>query len=113
VNFMLSRKACVSIFPERIVFLRKPGSTKLIGEAILKCGNGWGKIEDISVQCEPSNDDEITCEVKNLDDRTGRVYFQLERNKFSTANDNTLRLLVNLNGGSKTEAVFLSSFIAN
>jgi hypothetical protein len=54
MNLTLTRKTSFSIFPARIVFIRKTGSTELIGEAVLRCEDSSLKVESISLDCEPS-----------------------------------------------------------
>ncbi len=113
MNLTLSRKSNFAIFPERIVLKPKPGSSDVVGEAVLRCRNADAKIDSLILECEPSKEDKMTCEVKKINDRIGRIYITLERNVRSVKSSGDDLVLISVDDGSRVQTMFVSIFIAN
>ena len=112
LNLTLIRKSELEIYPERIVLKRSTNSSKLIGEAILKCRHPNVDIASVQLKCETAGGEIIECRLEKMSDRIGRVYLSLNRTEGSPT-VSKLDLLFDANDGAKDWNIFASAFIAN
>jgi hypothetical protein len=99
----------IAIVPEKVVFRKTHGKPEYVGECLLQCNSSAIRIDDLKLQCELSNNDKVTCDIKRISDNTARVYLRISST--SSKSPHKEDILINVSHGQIDRDLFVNCLV--